>query len=69
MSTRTSLALVGDDNTQTVMHLYREMHDDEVHLELKIDQTNCLVNVVIPEVMVPGIQALLERAYIQRHPR
>lgn len=66
MSTRSSIAYknVGDIN----VHLYDEMHDDCVHLELtqKVDVrgelvvNNSFINIVIPKYMVPALRLLIE---------
>lgn len=60
MSTRSSLALASDG--AVVMHLYEEMHDGEVHLEIALDRTNVRLNLAIPKPLVAGITAIVQRA-------
>jgi hypothetical protein len=44
------------------MHLYHEMHDDEVHLEIELEPTYIRLNLVIPKPLVPGVIAILRRS-------
>jgi hypothetical protein len=61
VSTRSSVVLVTDGDT--VMHLYHEMLDDDaVHLEIDLDKTHIVLNVVIPKPLVDGVAAILKRA-------
>ena len=59
MSTRTSIVLVTEQ--ETTLHLYKELHDGEVHLEIALDRTNIRLNLVIPQVLVPGLTTMLCR--------
>lgn len=60
MSTRSTLAYV--EEGQTVMHLYKEMHDDMVHLAIAKEDTNIELNLVVPSNLVDGVTAILKRA-------
>jgi hypothetical protein len=60
MSTRSSVVLVTQGDT--VMHLYYDMLDDEMHLEIDLDKTHIVVNVVIPTPLADGVAAILKRA-------
>ena len=62
MSTRTSLVLTSDQAGHVSLHLYRELHDDETHLEIALEQTNVRLNLVIPDVLVEGVRVVLQRA-------
>ena len=57
MSTRTSLVFV--ERRNTTLHLYREMLDDLIHLEIKNDETGDVVNVIVPAACVDDVAALL----------
>lgn len=60
MSTRSTLALATEG--QTIVHLYHEMHDDEVHLEILLDPTHIRLNLVIPKPLVADVATILKRA-------
>jgi hypothetical protein len=60
MSTRSTLAMASEG--QTIVHLYHEMHDDEVHLEIELEPTYICLNLVIPKPLVAGVTAILRRA-------
>jgi hypothetical protein len=60
MSTRSTLAHVVQD--RTFLHLYHEMHDESVHLDIGLENTYVVLNLVIPTCLVDGVTKILQRA-------
>jgi hypothetical protein len=64
MSTRKSIVLA--EAKGVVAHLYREMHDDAVHLELgpSDERVHASINVVVPGPLVDGVAEMLRRSEV-----
>ena len=56
--TRSTIAMCSGVDDLSI-HLYREIHDGCTHLELRLDDTNIVVNIVVPESNGPGLTALI----------
>ena len=52
------------DSATVVLHLYHEIHDDQVHLEMSVVGTNLSLNLVLSEPFIDGVAAILTRANI-----
>lgn len=66
MSTRATIAYADRDDLR--VHLYREMHDDCVHLELA-GASHSEINVVIPDWMVVPLAKVIDPTLTQPNVR
>lgn len=60
MSTRSTVASCTEGRTN--LHLYHEMHDDLIHLEISDEQGSyAYINIVIPQLHVAGLAQVIKR--------